>query len=286
MLRYFCIAGVTIRLEADTHVAISDKMNPFLLSDAPENIGYEIILKKTEKLPDAGIPYYTNGASHYEMTASGKSIFFSLNPRSAPYAVAEFYSNNRVILSYLKEAEGMLDNTTALFHMIGFENLLLDCNRLLLHCSYILYKEKAILFSAPSETGKSTQARLWRDFYGAEIINDDRAAVAVENGCCFAHGVPFSGTSDICNNLSSSSGAIVVLEQGKYNKISRLNKAEAFIRLYSETTIHQWDKSYVEKASGILLDIVENIPVYMLTCLPDKGAADLLYQTLIDGGVF
>ena len=286
MLRYFYVAGVSVRLEADTHIAISDKMSPFLLSEEPENIRYEIILKKTEKLPDAGIPYYTNGVSHYEMTASGKRIFFSDNPYSAPYAIAEFYRHNRIVLSYLSEAESMFNNITAVFHKTGLESLLLDCNRLMIHCSYIIHNEKALLFSAPSETGKSTQARLWKDCFGAEIINDDRAAVAVENGNCFAHSVPFSGTSDICNNRSSKTGAIIVLAQGKENTISLLSPSDAFMHLYPQLSVHHWEKSSVEKASRLLLDIIEHAPVYKLSCLPDRSAADLLYQTLINGGVY
>lgn len=286
MLCYFCIAGVTVSLKADTELKISRKMSPFLLSDIPEASAYEISVKRCTRLPEKGAAYYQSGAAHYEFTEDGKRVFLSKGASSAPYALVEFSKGNRICLSYLEEAEAILDNTTALFHMIGFENLLLACNRLMLHCSYILYKEKAILFSAPSEMGKSTQARLWRDFYGAEIINDDRAAIAVSDNGCYSHGVPFSGTSDICNNFSAELCAIVVPEQGKQNKILRLNKTEAFFHLYSEATVHQWDKSYVEKASELLLDAVENIPVYKLTCLPERGAADLLYQTLIDGGVF
>lgn len=286
MLRYFSIAGVAVRLEADTRIRISDKMSPFLLTEEPDNIGYEIILKKTEKLPDAGIPYYTNGVSHYEMTNSGKRIYFSDNPYSAPYAVAEFCRHNRIVLNYLSKAENMFDSTTAVFHKTGFESLLLDCNRLMLHCSFIMHKEKALLFSAPSETGKSTQARLWKDCFGAEIVNDDRAAVTVENGYCFSHGVPFSGTSDICNNRSSQTGAIIVLSQGKENKISLLSHSEAFMHLYPQISVHHWEKSCVDKASRLLLCVIEHTPVYKLSCLPDRSAADLLYNTLIDGGVY
>ena len=286
MLRYFDIAGVTVRLTSDTSIKISDKMNPYLLSSVPEDVAYEISVAKCDRLPQKDRSYYQSGTSYYEVTASGKRIFLARDSFSDPYAMVEFYRNKRIDLIYLQGNENLIDNTTALFHKIGFENLLLDCNRLILHCSYILYKEKSILFSAPSETGKSTQARLWNIFYNAETINDDRAAISVSDTACFSHGIPFSGTSDICNNYSSEIGAIVILAQGKQNKISRINKTEAFLHLYSETTIHQWDKSYVEKASALLLDIIEKVPVYMLTCLPDKGAADLLHTTLIDGGVF
>ena len=286
MLCYFCFAGVNVRLMSDTGIKISDKMNPYLLSYTPADITYEISVKKCDKLPEAGTAFYKSGTAHYELTETCKRVFLSKDTFSEPYALVEFYENKRTVLSYLSGNENMFDSTTALFHKIGFENMLLDCNRVILHCSYILCKGKSVLFSAPSETGKSTQARLWSDFYGAEIINDDRAAISVSDDVCHSHGVPFSGTSDICNNLSSRLGAIIVLRQGKQNEISRLNKTEAFFHLYSETTIHQWDKSYVEKASAVLLDVIENTPVYMLTCLPDKDAADLLYQTLIDGGVF
>ena len=46
------------------------------------------------------------------------------------------------------------------------------------------------------------------------------------------------------------------------------------------------EKNCVEKASQLLLDVIEHTPVYKLSCLPDRSAADLLYQTLIDGGVY
>ena len=42
---------------------------------------------------------------------------------------------------------------------------------ILLHCSWIRWKDRGILFTAPSGTGKSTQAQLWCDLMGAELIN-------------------------------------------------------------------------------------------------------------------
>ena len=51
----------------------------------------------------------------------------------------------------------------------------LDRGRLLLHGSAFAYRGEGVLFTAPSGTGKSTHARLWREVYGdrVTVINDD-----------------------------------------------------------------------------------------------------------------
>ena len=53
-------------------------------------------------------------------------------------------------------------------------NVLLTKGVLHLHSSFVLYKDKALVFTAPSGIGKTTQAELWRDFQGALIVNGGR----------------------------------------------------------------------------------------------------------------
>ena len=56
----------------------------------------------------------------------------------------------------------------------------------------IAFQNKAILFSAPSGTGKSTQADLWQKYVrGVEIINGDRAIIGIEDNGVKAYGLPF-----------------------------------------------------------------------------------------------
>ena len=49
------------------------------------------------------------------------------------------------------------------------KKILLKYNGIILHSSFINFENKAILFSAPSGTGKSTQADLWKKYKNAEI---------------------------------------------------------------------------------------------------------------------
>lgn len=79
---------------------------------------------------------------------------------------------------------------------IQFYRKLLNYQGFMLHASAIEVDGKAYLFSADSGVGKSTHAKLWQKFFGeerAEILNDDKPAVVIEDECCFAYGTPFSG---------------------------------------------------------------------------------------------
>ena len=69
----------------------------------------------------------------------------------------------------------------------------------MIHASAVEKEGKAYLFSAPSGTGKSTHAQLWRQTFKGEpirIINDDKPAVCLQNGVFYACGTPFSGKTD------------------------------------------------------------------------------------------
>ena len=58
--------------------------------------------------------------------------------------------------------------------------------------SFIRWQGRGILFSAPSGTGKSTQANLWVQHQGAEVINGDRAALRQVGGRWQAFGLPYA----------------------------------------------------------------------------------------------
>lgn len=150
----------------------------------------------------------------------------------------------------------------------------------LLHASYIERQGRAILFTAPSETGKSTQARLWCDHAGAELVNGDRAAVRILDGEIFACGTPFSGSSPVRRNVSLPLDAIVYLSQAPENTITRLRGVRAFRRVWEGCTVNTWERADVEKATRTLSEVISRIPVYHLACTPDVRAVELLKHTM------
>lgn len=170
-----------------------------------------------------------------------------------------------------------LDN---LLDAANLEHMLTALGAVSLHSSFITHCGQAILFSAPSGTGKSTQAALWEQYAHAEQINGDRSVIRCVDGVWTAFGFPFAGSSGIYKNKSAPIRAIVVLRQAKDNTIKRLGASEAFRLLYSETAIQRWNTQGHAAAVDLLIRLSAAVPVYRLCCTPDARAVALLQQTL------
>lgn len=155
----------------------------------------------------------------------------------------------------------------------ALERMLLPFDRLILHASYVRYQGKAILFSAPSGGGKSTQASLWEKYFNAEIINGDKAVISVDASGCIAYGSPVAGSSGIYKNIGASVSAIVILQKSSNNHMRPMAAREAYLAIYGQCVKSSWDQEYNCKLLEVIERLLEKIPVYLLGCTPDEGAA-------------
>ena len=96
----------------------------------------------------------------------------------------------------------------------------------------------------------------------------------------YAYGSPYAGTSGIYCNDGAPLAAVVVLQQAAENRLRPLSAAEAFRHLYPQLSIHHWDGRFVEEATDLCLSLLEQVPVYLLECLPEADAALLLQKGL------
>ena len=165
-------------------------------------------------------------------------------------------------------------------------HIMLDYGRLMLHSSYISTEHGGIVFCGRSGAGKSTQAELWREHRGAEIINGDRSLVNLErdeNGLPFArvHSMPFAGTSGICYNKSTRLLAAVAVKQGPYSRAQRLKGAAAVRAILENSVVESWRRDENARAAFLAADIAGALPVIELTCLPDETAVNALERLLI-----
>ena len=162
----------------------------------------------------------------------------------------------------------------------GIFRVLAEHGGVVLHSSYVLTKQgEALLFSAPSGTGKSTQAELWRKFAGAKVINGDRALIKAQNGVT-ANGIFFSGTSGICENVTAPIRAIVLLRQSFANELKKVSGKEAFMRLLPQCSYYPKEEENLKLVTGILAEIISAVPIYDFGCVPEKSAVTALNEVL------
>ena len=162
--------------------------------------------------------------------------------------------------------------------MLALEKFLLKENALVLHSSYIIWKGMGMVFTAPSGTGKSTQAELWRKYAGAEIINGDRSILwrNPETERFEICGLPFCGSSGINRNISASLSAVTFLTQAPENRAERFSPADSVCKLFGEISINQWNPQAVQKSMDLIEQIAQSVPMIHLACNMEPDAVDTL----------
>lgn len=188
-------------------------------------------------------------------------------------------SGSSVRIEFAESYRGKISAKNALEES-GIFRMLAEHGGVVLHSSYIITQRgEALLFSAPSGTGKSTQAELWRSYAGAKVINGDRTLVKAENGVT-ANGILFSGTSGISENVTAPLRTIVLLRQSEKNEIRSVSGKEAFMRLLPQCSYYPDEEENLRLVTGILAEIISAVPVYDFGCVPDESAVSALSEVL------
>ena len=180
------------------------------------------------------------------------------------------------IRAYLNEE--LLPGISAGFFLgrVQAAQLLPEKGRFVLHASYIVHEGQAILFTAPSETGKSTQAHFWEKHRGAQIVNEDRVIISCEDGVWCAHGCWATGTAGVTHNVTTPIRCIVLLGQGEENRVTRPGAVEKLRFLLPQCS---YDNGCVASRINIIdlvSRLIEEVPVVAFSCRNHSSAVEEL----------
>lgn len=211
-----------------------------------------------------------------------------LRERSAPYS-ADFEGEAQIRLNikedFLKQKKEetpylSMDEHEYMWTCEAFYSELLKHDGIMLHSSCVEKDGLAYLFSARSGTGKSTHTHLWlKNLENTRIINDDKPALLCEDGKWFACGTPFSGKTDENLNVKVPVRAIVFLQRGETNSVTRIQPFQA-VSLLIEQTIKPYDKSLAEKMLEKVDKLLTAIPVFLLKCNMSDEAPVVAYNEI------
>ena len=156
-----------------------------------------------------------------------------------------------------------------LLKAMELEHFTADTEGVLFHAAFVEVDGKALLFTAPSGVGKSTQADLWCREKGAELINGDRCVLKVKDGRVFALGVPYCGSSGVRKNRTIEVAAVIYLGRAETPSVRRLSGVTAFLKIFEGICVNTWNSSDMENSLKTVTAIAENVPIFMLMCTPD-----------------
>ncbi len=279
MKHNYCIGDVVFQISSEINLDVPAMFQKFEVVDVIPKYYYEI--QVVGELPAITDHIVANREDLVvEDTTIGENRLIGMKGCSEYYA---YYSeitscSSKILLNSCQLDRLHMDPIFT--SLLALERRMMESNKYILHCAYVKYKDEAILFSAPSETGKTTQANLWENYRQSRTINGDRALLSFSDQRLIANGWPVCGSSEICENESTPVRAIVMLSQGKENKIRQLHGREAFMMLYSQITINSWNQEFLNRGIDFIEQIINLVPVYHLSCTISIEAVEILEAEL------
>ena len=274
---FYKIGDIFITIDSEIRLNKYNIMEKFRYNDKMEKVViYKIRISEPYILDEEKLIYKNGNIKIYDY---GEKIFriYGTNDLFGDYACVEIErDSSEYICNIYKGKEKAFYSTKQLLELLVMEDVFLKNKGIILHSSNVMFENKSVLFTAPSGTGKSTQAGLWNKVLNTKIINGDKTLIKKIDGKYFAMGIPFCGSSKICENEKYPIRIIVYLKQGNYNNIREISKSEAYKKIISEVTINIWDQEFFNKVSDIVLDLINSVKIIEFTCLPDEDAVKVL----------
>ena len=278
----FCLAlsGITVRFITPTPISLPDNFQPFQV-DEPARADEEYRVELLTAPLDPGVPrIHQEGAADIYRTDRGwLHLYPTLGDDAGCQVGCLCCPDGRHTLYYPASRWEEYARIWRCGHLIGAEKFLLRHDAFLLHSSCVRINNQTVLFSGPSGAGKSTQAELWKQHLGADILNGDRAIIRRTETGFTAAGSIWAGSSGIYRREQAPLAGIFLLQQAEENRVERLG-FEAFVPLFSQTILNSWDPEFMAAISGLYADFLARVPVYRLCCRPDRDAVELAYTTL------
>lgn len=212
--------------------------------------------------------YQTDLPADYSVTTTQADIDFELEESAHEDEIEgipiRHFSDSYLeeLAVYRKTAEKMIDYDTILFHG-----------------SVIAVDGVGDLFTAKSDTGKSTHTRLWRDYFGtrAIMVNDDKPLLHIGYSGVLAYGTPYNGKHRLSNNISVPLKAICILTRAADNHIETITKEQAYTMLLQQV-YRPADFLKMAETLALVDRLADGVKLYRLGGNMDISAAKIAFE--------
>lgn len=201
-------------------------------------------------------------------------FYFLSDAKTADFSIAVddelFQFAEQMQRELAPEASKQQIESIALQYALCQAAILHDC--IVIHASSIQKDGAAYIFAAPSNTGKSTHSRMWREVFGDRVsmINDDMPLLRRLEGTWYVCGTPWNGKHGLGFNCMVPLRAVSLLSRGE-------NSVRPFQDEDWPYLLNQFLRPYEAKLMNCTLDLLElllkEIPVYHMFCTPTHQAA-------------
>ena len=179
-------------------------------------------------------------------------------------------------------SDGYLE-TVCVYRKLALE--LLRYGIFVLHASVLEVNGKGYGFLAPSGTGKTTQTRLWLDYFGdaARVINGDKPLIRMcsqgESWQFTAYGTPWNGKERMGCNASVPLKALFLLERAEVPSCVRASEEDSIDRFFRQLLLPE-RTDQMEALLEMADRLIQTVPVYILRCNMTEESVKAAYEAV------
>ena len=161
---------------------------------------------------------------------------------------------------------------------------LLDRDIFVMHGSVVELDGAGYAFLAPSGVGKTTQTRLWQQFFGERlrVINGDKPLIRMESGCFRAYGTPWRGKENLGCNASVPLRAIFLLNRSDTPSAVPADHEQVVERLFRQLLLPR-EADRMVRLLTMADRLVSTLPFYVLHCDMTEKSVLCAYQAVTKG---
>lgn len=149
-----------------------------------------------------------------------------------------------------------------------------------LHGVTLLCRNKIVVLSAPSGTGKTTLSHLLEKYCDALVINGDFALLSFSKEGAVFEPTPFCGTSRRCLNHRVRIDRVVFLEQSVKNRWQAVTGRSAMRRFLNNVFVPSWDPALERAVQDNAARCISCVGVNSFSFAPEREAAEMFYSQL------
>ena len=279
-MKKYNIAGIKIALDFNYDTYFKNNLEHYRIADdATVSHGLKTSVVGHISVPKEEPAYKADERSIYRKKTEKVLVHYN-SEGIVTHKVIQDFSMKNTHIEIKEDAFEKMDEWEYIISGIYFMEIALLHKRFSLHASAIGYNGKAIVFAAPSGTGKTTHVNYWQELFGPlDIINDDKPFLYFDEGVLMAAGAPFSGKEAKNTNIALPVSAIIFLEQGTENTLKPLSTYEAFHNLYLNTHRPRKKELMVNVLDSIQ-NIMESTPIFKAQVTHAKKSAVIIRDLL------
>lgn len=257
-----------------------DKKNPEIRLDIEAN-PKEPLLQNENKIFTSTHPLSSD--TYWSLYKNGKKYVIRKSVSSKKqYAIfnQDFSKGTIFLLSEKKDMTWSTEDIIYDILQIILINYLSKRDGIFIHSMGLKDIDKSgLLFVGPSQSGKSTTARLWHKHSRAKVLNDDRVVIRKIKDRFYIFGTPWHG--DFSDYLKSSPDKaelknIFYIYHHTKNKLRNIKPKKKFGYLYPNIFPTFWNKETLEQQINLCQELISAIPFFTLGFKKNKSVISVV----------